>query len=155
MGAVSRSPFQDMKMALALMTTDIGGTNATSAYFDIKGYGAITFIIQLGDQAGANWDATATDDLTECYLKQATSTAGASAKAITGAEINTDLDAVGEIGALTVRANALDIANGFDCVGCYVSENGNTAVDYVTIWALLHEAQYHYSGLVNAYKIIG
>ena len=155
MGAVSRSPFQDMKIALALETTDIGGTNATSAYFDLAGYGAITFIIQLGDKDGANWDATATDNLTECYLKQATDTAASGAKAITGAEINTDLDAVGEIGALTVRANALDIANDFDCVACYVSEDGNTDVDYVTIWAILHEAHYHYTGYVNAYKILG
>jgi hypothetical protein len=145
-----------MAFKLLLETTDIGATNATSLYLDLSEAGAATFVIYLGSTATTPIDWHASDILDTCKLRQATTAAGGSVKDITSAEIDTDLTTAGDYGWLTVRANALDIANGFKFVCCYVAEGGNSGTDKVTIFGMTHDLHYHHKAATSSvYKIVG
>lgn len=142
---ISRTPLQDIRIDFAFTNEDIGGTNATSAYYDLKNYASITFFVLLGDAAGANWHAS--DILDSCYALQATNAAAGGSKVITGADIDAELLVVTNKGGITVHANALDVANDFDHVALYVAEGGNSGADYVNAIAIRHGANFHYDDL--------
>lgn len=109
---------------------DIGGTNASTDWVDMQNWDRVCAYVQLG-----TWNAT--DDLDECRLEQATSSAGAGAKDLTtdasGGNYDTSapIDAAGNFVILEARAEQLDVTNGFRYVRLYVAEGGNTGVDNV------------------------
>lgn len=86
------------------------GTHDT-AYINISNYHRVFVFLIVGEmQAGATL---------ACSLRQATSTAGAGAKAITGKSI-TQLTQAGGDGndyiGIELRSEELDVAGGFDCI---------------------------------------
>lgn len=136
-----------------LEQADIGGTNATSAWLDMKDHDRVHAIVELG-----SWDSG--DDLDECRLEQATSSGGAGVKDLTtdGTGLNYDtanpIDANGDQVQLSARAEDLDVDGGFQFVRLFVGEAGNTGVDNVFGFIMLHGARYPVKEL-NAAAVTG
>ena len=115
-----------------MVEQDIGGTNAQNdgGYLSMKNYARALFYVELG-----TWDSG--DDLDECRLQQATDSSGTSGKDLTsdasGGNYDTDnpIDADGDFVIIEVRAEDMDVDNGFDFIRGYVAEGGNTGVDNV------------------------
>ena len=118
---------------------DIGGTNAQTAWVKLDEFECAFAYVQLG-----TWNAS--DDLDECRLEQATSSAGAGAKDLTtdasGGNYDTDnpIDAAGNFVILECQKEDLDVKNGFTYVRLYVAEGGNTGVDNVGGFLMTYEA---------------
>ena len=112
-------------------TADIGGTNATSGWLSMKNYSRALGYIELG-----TFDSS--DDLDEARFQQATDSSGTSAKDLTsdasGGNYDTDnpVDADGNFVIIEIRAEDMDVDNGFDYIRLYCAEGGNTGVDNVT-----------------------
>lgn len=118
----------NMFMGVGLETTDIVGANATSAYLDMREYDIATFLVVLA----AAWNAGETLD--GCKLVQATDAGGTGVKDIAGkAPTVEDPSAAGEVYSLEVKAEDLDLANGYTHVACYVSNAGAAVLAPVTI----------------------
>ena len=111
---------------------DIGGTNAQNngGWLSMKNYARAMFYVEIG-----TWDSS--DDLDECRIQQATDSSGTSAKDLTsdasGGNYDTDnpVDADGNFVIVEIRAEDMDVHNGFDYIRGYVAEGGNTGVDNV------------------------
>ena len=73
----------------------------------------------------------------ECRIQQATDSSGTSVKDLTtdasGGNYDTDnpIDADGDFVIIEIRAEDMDVDNGFDFIRGYVAEGGNTGVDNV------------------------
>ena len=112
-------------------TADIGGTNATSGWLSMKNYSRALGYIELG-----TWDSS--DDLDEARFQQASDSSGTGAKDLTtdasGGNYDTDnpVDADGNFVIIEIRAEDMDVDNGFDYIRLYCAEGGNTGVDNVT-----------------------
>ena len=112
-------------------TADIGGTNATSGWLSMKNYSRALGYIELG-----TWDSS--DDLDEARFQQASDSSGTGAKDLTtdasGGNYATDnpVDADGNFVIIEIRAEDMDVDNGFDYIRLYCAEGGNTGVDNVT-----------------------
>ena len=112
-------------------TADIGGTNATSGWLSMKNYSRALGYIELG-----TWDSS--DDLDEARFQQASDSSGTGAKDLTtdasGGNYDTDIpvDAEGYFVIIEIRAEVMDVDNGFDYIRLYCAEGGNTGVDNVT-----------------------
>ena len=115
-----------------MVEQDIGGTNAQNdgGYLSMKNYARALFYVELG-----TWDSG--DDLDECRIQQATDSSGTSVKDLTtdasGGNYDTDapIDADGDFVVIEIRAEDLDVDNGFDYIRGYVAEGGNSGVDNV------------------------
>jgi len=96
----------------------------TSAYVSLANYHRAWLVLDVGDMV-----ATSTLDV---VIRQATTTAGAGVKAITGKAI-TQLTAAGGDGndlvCIELRTEELDVTGGFDCV-CVRVTVGTAAVEY-------------------------
>ena len=111
---------------------DIGGTNAQNngGWLSMKNYARAMAYVEIG-----TWDSS--DDLDECRFQQATDSSGTSAKDLTsdasGGNYDTDnpVDADGNFVVIEVRAEDMDVDNGFDYIRLYVAEGGNTGTDNV------------------------
>jgi hypothetical protein len=118
---------------------DIGGTNASSNWIDMADFDRVYSYIGLG-----TWNTS--DNLDTCKLQQATSSAGAGVKDLTtsgsGVTYNYDTtyspNTIGDFVILEARAEDLDNNNGFHWVRVYVAETGNTGVDDVQGFLMLH-----------------
>ena len=112
-------------------TADIGGTNATSGWLSMKNFSRALGYIELG-----TWDSS--DDLDEARFQQASDSSGTGAKDLTtdasGGNYDTDnpVDADGNFVIIEIRAEDMDVDNGFDYIRLYCAEGGNTGVDNVT-----------------------
>lgn len=124
-----------------LETSDIGGTNAATAWVSMAEFKRIYAYVEIG-----TWDAG--DDLDECRLQQAQDSGGTGAKDLTtdasGGDYDTDnpVDADGNFVILEADAEDLDTENGFTHVRLYVAEGGNTGVDNVTGFLMRYGATY-------------
>jgi hypothetical protein len=115
-----------------MVEQDIGGTNASNdgGYLSMKNYARALFYVELG-----TWDSG--DDLDECRIQQATDSSGTSVKDLTsdasGGNYDTDnpIDADGDFVIVEIRAEDMDVDNGFDFIRGYVAEGGNSGVDNV------------------------
>ena len=111
---------------------DIGGTNAQNngGWLSMKNYARAMAYVEIG-----TFDSS--DDLDECRFQQATDSSGTSAKDLTsdasGGNYDTDnpVDADGNFVIIEVRAEDMDVDNGFDYIRLYVAEGGNTGTDNV------------------------
>jgi hypothetical protein len=117
-------------------TQDIGGTDfwtvgigANAGWVSMEEYSDFCAFVTIG----ATWNAA--DQLDGLYLEQATSAAGAGAKAMTVAKnLNqTAANAAGESFSLDCAAEDLDVDGGFLYVRCMISEAGNTGQDDVSV----------------------
>ena len=116
-----------------LETTDIGGTNTQNSggWLSMKNYGRAMAYVELG-----SWDSS--DDLDQCRFQQATSSGGAGSKDLTtdGTGLNYDssspIDADGNFVIIEIRAEDLDVDNGYNYIRLYVAEGGNSGTDRVT-----------------------
>ena len=113
-------------------TADIGGTSANTGWLSMKNFARALFYVELG-----TWDSG--DDLDECRIQQATDSSGTSAKDLTsdesGGNYDTDtdiIDADGNFVIIEIRAEDMDVDNGFDYIRGYVAEGGNSGADNVT-----------------------
>ena len=112
-------------------TADIGGTNATSGWLSMKNFSRALAYIELG-----TWDSS--DDLDEARFQQASDSSGTGAKDLTtdasGGNYDTDnpVDADGNFVIIEIRAEDMDVDNGFDYIRLYIAEGGNTGTDNVT-----------------------
>ena len=119
---------------------DIGGTNGSSEWIPMAEFERAFAFVQISA-------FNATDDLDECRFQQATSSAGAGAKDLTtdasGGNYDTDtpVDSAGEFVILEIKAEDLDVANGFTHVRLYVAEGGNTGVDNVLGFVIAYGAR--------------
>lgn len=118
---------------------DIGGTNASTAWVKLDEFESAFAIVILG-----TWNAT--DDLDTCRLEQATSSAGAGKKDLSGSgsgksyDTDTPIDAPGNFVILEAQKEDLDVAGGFTYVRLYVAETGNTGVDNAGGFLMVYEA---------------
>ena len=131
---------EDMGFTI-IETADIGGTAATSSYVSMEGFNRATAYIELG-----TWDSG--DDLDSCHILQATDSSGTSSKGLTtsasGGDYDTDapIDADGNFVVIDIRAEDLDVDNGFTHIALYVSEAGNSGTDNVTAFIIRHGAKH-------------
>ena len=115
-----------------MVEQDIGGTNGQNdgGWLSMKNYARALFYVELG-----TFDSS--DDLDECRIQQATDSSGTSAKDLTtdGSGLNYDsdnpIDSDGDFVIIEIRAEDLDVDNGFDYIRGYVAEGGNSGVDNV------------------------
>jgi hypothetical protein len=138
-----------MHIEPVLVNSDIGGTSDTTKYVDLENYAGVTFIVTLGDTfegTATNWNVA--DALDNFVLVQATDAAGTSSKAITGAaNAQTAVGAAGYQYALTVFAESLDEANGFQFVAATLTEDDNTGTDNIQVIAVRFGARYKYDAM--------
>ena len=118
---------------------DIGGTNASSNWADIADFDRVFAIITLGTYTGADVPST-------FKLEQATSSSGAGKKDVTTSGADTTYnydstygpDAAGDTLIAECRAEDLDSSGGFHFVRVYIAATGNTNVDDVQGFLMLH-----------------
>lgn len=136
-------------VTIILETADIGGTNTGSTgnwqtWQDMRDFDRVHAVVELG-----TWDSG--DDLDECRLQQADTSAGGNAKDLTtdesGGDYDTDapIDADGDQVILSARADQLDAQNGFRYVRVYCAEAGNTGTDNISGVLQLHGARKKHS----------
>ena len=112
-------------------TADIGNTNAVSGYITMKNYDRAVAYIELG-----TWNSS--DDLDEGRIEQAQDSGGTAVKDVTtdGVGLNYDsanpIDADGDFLIIEIRAEDLDVDDGFDFIRSFTGEGGNNGVDNVT-----------------------
>ena len=125
MGSAYTERWTEVCYPLAIeYSDDLGPAATASAYVSFANYHRGILIINVGDMG-----QTATLD---ALLQQATTTAGAGVKAITGKAITQLTQAGGDgndLVAIEFRTEELDVANGFDCVR-FVITTGVAAVEY-------------------------
>ena len=130
-------------------TTDIGGMNVASGYLSMKNFARAMAYVEIG-----TWNST--DDLDECRLEQASDSSGTGVKDLTsdasGGDYDTDnpVDADGDFVILEIRAEDLDIDNGFEHIRLYLAEGGNTGVDNVTAFVIRYGYAYPQKELQGA-----
>ena len=130
---------------IGLETTDIIGASATSLYLDMGTFDDATFLVVLG----AAWDAGETLDL--CKLVQATDAGGTGSNDIVGkAIVANDPSTAGEVYALEVKAEDLDLAGGFNFVACKVANEGIAVLAPVTIIKMGHNLRKKYANVLGA-----
>lgn len=131
---------------IILETADIGGTNTGATgnwatYQDARDFHHVTLKVELG-----TWNAG--DDLDQCKLQQATSSAGAGVKDLTtsasGGDYDTDtpIDADGDAVFIECPTDKMDVDGGFRYVRAYVAEVGNTGTDNISGVLILHKAKH-------------
>lgn len=117
-------------------TQDIGGTDfwtvgigANAGWVLMEEYVVFAAFVTIG----ATWNAA--DQLDGLYLEQATTAAGAGAKALTNAKNLNQVAAntAGESFSLQCKTEDLDVDGGFNYVRCMISEAGNTGQDDVSV----------------------
>ena len=149
---------QNAAMEVVLDATDIGGTAATSKYLDMRDFGAVDFVVTLGTTLEGTPDGwNAADKLDTFQVLQATSAAGADAKAIAGAgdtSITPTTGTAADTYVITVHAAALDHANLFRYVAAKVEEDDNTGVDTVTLVGIRYHPRYAHDDLTSAYHAV-
>ena len=140
---------QNVAIDIVLDTTDIDGTNVTTKYLEMADFGTITFFVELGTTLEGTADGwAATDILSSFYLKQATTVAGAGAKAISGATCNQTAVAVaGNKYAITLNTEALDVANDFSFVAAYLVESVGASNGWATVVAMRYNSRFMHEDL--------
>lgn len=130
--------FQNLDIGGTNTATVAGGTAAQNHWLSMDGFGKICFFLELG-----TWEAG--DSVLTITVQQATTTAGASLKAVT-ARTHTitdgDLDATTDRVTVEVDVNELDVANGFDCVRVLVAATDNVGTDNISCFALQYQPRY-------------
>jgi len=130
---------------VGLITTNIIGANATSAYLDMGTYDNATFLVVLA----STWEAAETLDT--CKLVQATDAGGTGVKDIVGkAPTVNDPSAAGEVYALECKATDLDLAGGFNFVACYVANTGAAVDASLTIIKIGHNLRKKSANVLGA-----
>ncbi len=125
---------------------DIGANNAQTDYVSMKDYSRAVFFLVLG-----TWNAT--DDLDTAKIQQYD---GTTTKDLTtsgsGSNYDTDtpLDADGDFMVIEIRAEDLDVDNGFNQVRGYVAEVTGTGTDNVAAWATRYGYAYPQKELQGA-----
>lgn len=149
---------QHAAMEVVLDSTDIGGTNATSKWLDMRDFGAVDFVVTLGATLEGTPDGwSAADKLDTFTIRQATASDGSDVKDIAGAGVTSITPLLGTAGdtyVITVHAAALDHANSFRYVAAKVAEVGNTDVDTVTIVGIRYNARYKHDDLTSQYHAV-
>jgi len=117
--------FTEVYYPLSIQYSDsFGAGTSDSTYVSLANYHRAVLVLNVGDM-----QATAT---LACSIRQATSTAGAGAKVITGKSITQLTQASGDgddLICIELRTEELDVVNGFDCVSVRVVVT-NAAVEY-------------------------
>lgn len=132
-------------VGVGLITTDIIGANATSAYLDMKTFDSAMFVVTLA----STWEAAETLDT--CKLVQATTAGGAGVKDIALKAVTAeDPSAAGETYVLECDAIELDIANSFYFVACYVANLGAAVDASLTIIKVGYNNRKKYSNFIGA-----
>lgn len=122
-------------------TADIGGTSANSGYLAMQDYARAMAYVELG-----TWNSS--DDLDTCQFQQATDGSGTSVKSLTtsasGGNYDTDspVDADGDFVVLEVRAEDMDVDNGFTHIRLLLEEAGNSGTDNVTACVIRYGYSY-------------
>lgn len=128
--------FSEMFCPLASMHADsFAAGEHNSGYVALNNYHRAVILIDVGDLA-----ATATLDVD---LEQATSTAGAGAKAITGKSITQLTQAGGDsddLVCMELRTEELDVDGGFDCINVEVTV-ANAAAEF-SVWIFGYEPRF-------------
>lgn len=145
---------QNAAMEVVLDSTDIGGTDATSKWLDMRDFGAVDFVVTLGQTLEGTPDGwNAADKLDTFTIRQATDSSGTGVKDIAGAgvtSITPTLGTAGDTYVITVHAAALDHANLFRFVACKVGEDDNTGVDFATVVGIRYHPRYAHDDLTSA-----
>lgn len=143
---------QHGKGQVVLDATDIGATNVTTKYLDMKNFGAVDFFVTLGTTLEGTADGwNAADKLDTFKLVQATDAAGSDVKDVTGGAVTTPtLGVAGATYAVTCPAEALDIANSFFFVAVYLAETDNTGTDFVNVAAVQFQSRFKWDDLTSA-----
>lgn len=151
MSFFGRTLHQNAAIEVALDTTDIGGTNATSKYVDMSQFGTVDFVVQLGATLEGTPDGwNAADALDDFSLKEATDAAGSGAAVITGAtNVQTTAGTAGDIHIITLHSDALS-TSGKHFVAAFVEEDDNTGPDFVTILAIRYHPRYKHDDLTTS-----
>ena len=135
----------NLYVAVGLITTDIVGANATSAYLDMKTYDNAMFVVTLA----STWDAG--EDLDTCKLVQATTSGGVGVKDLAGKAITANSpSAAGEVYVLECKAINLDYANSFQFVACYVANTGAAVDASLTIIKVGYNNRKKYDNFIGA-----
>lgn len=152
MGALNYRMVDNAKSVPLIPPKDYNGVASatTDPYVCMKNYNSITFYIQTGAWAGGTGAVT---------LLQATAVAGTAAKALaftkvwkstlladtqteTAVTSNTfNLDTALTLYQIEIKADDLDVQNGFDCITCHVATPGSNA-DLYNILAVLTHPRY-------------
>lgn len=120
---------------------DIGATNAQTDYKSVQNFARVMAWCVLG-----TWNSS--DDLDECRLQQATSTAGGSVKDLTtdasGGNYDTDnpIDADGDFVIIEARSEDFDIDSLFNVVRFYCAEGGDSGTDNIAAVMVLYGYAY-------------
>ena len=117
--------FSEVHQVLAHVPADSETAEVNSGYVNVANFHRVAVLISVGDLA-----ATATFDVD---IEQATTTAGANAKAITGKSI-TQLTATDDdvVLIMELRTEELDVTNGFDCINVECTP-ATAAVEFAVI----------------------
>ena len=121
--------------------TDVGGTNATTAWRAVKNFSRMMAYIELG-----TWNGS--DDLDLCRMEAAQDTSGTGSGELTsdasGGNYDTDnpVDADGDFVIIEARAEDLDVEGGDDSVRVLVGEDGNSGVDDVMACMVVYGSAY-------------
>ena len=121
--------FSETWYPLAVIHADSLSGEQNSGYVSLANYHRAVILIDVGDMV-----ASATLD---CQIEQATTTAGASPKDITGKAITQLTQAGGDSDQLIcieVTTEELDVDNGFDCIN--VEMTGAAAATEYSVWVL-------------------
>jgi hypothetical protein len=120
---------------------DIGGTNASTGWENMKGYDRGRAYVELG-----SWDSG--DDLDESKVQSNTASSGAATAEVTtdlsGGNYDTDapIDADGDFIITEFRAEDLDVDSAELYVRYYVAEAGNTGTDNACGYMSLYGYKY-------------
>ena len=138
--------FSDNMFAdIGLKTTNIANDTAVSSYLDMRRFDDATFLVVLAD----TWDEF--EALNACELYQAKDAGGTDKKVIVGKAIVASAPyAAGEIYVLEVKAEDLDVENGFTHVACYVANNGVFVDASLTIINIGHNMRKKYTNVLGA-----
>lgn len=103
-----------------------------SAYVSLQNYHRAVFVLNAGDIAAGGF--------IDAWLLQATTTAGAGAKTISGKSITRLTQAGGDSDSLVcieLQTEELDVSNNFDCVALFVRVGSATAEFGYTIYGIV------------------
>lgn len=134
--------------ALGEHADSIAVGNHTTAWFALRDYHRAWCYIDIGDMvAGASLDV---------WLEQATTVAGAGAKAITGKAITQMLQASGHGDdwlCIELQTEELDVTNNFDCIRVRYYVGGAAVELSITLFAI--EPRFMATPTTNWHEVVG
>lgn len=127
---------EELVVELPFTEADIGGTNTaggdnTVHWTDMRGYDRCMVVVELGT-------FNATDELDTLKIEQAQDADGTGKKDLTTSASGGDYDTDSKLGSdgdkayIDVRAEDLDVTNGFTHIRVYAEEDDNTGVDNIS-----------------------